>query len=96
MAKKVYDMTDQERYTFEEELTFLQLDDLDEAEVKMLDQDVVREVVLEEDFYDIEDAIHYKEQYGIELNDEEEDYLNWADKVDADLGLPIMSSGFDY
>ena len=96
MARKVYDMTDQERYAFEEELTFLQLDDLDEAEVKMLDHDVVREVVLEEDFYDIEDAIHYKEQYGIELNEEEEDYLNWADKVDADLGPPIMSSGFDY
>ena len=90
MAKKVFDMTDKERYQFEEELTFLQLDDLDENEVKLLDQDVVREIVLEEDFYDIEDSIHYKEQYGIELNEQEEDYLGWAEKVDYDLG-PSMA-----
>ena len=90
MAKKVFDMTDKERYQFEEELTFLQLDDLDENEVKLLDQDVVREIVLEEDFYDIEDSIHYKEQYGIELTEQEEDYLGWAEKVDYDLG-PSMA-----
>ena len=94
MARKVYDMTDQERYAFEEELTFLQLDDLDEAEVKMLDQDVVREIVLEEDIVDIEDRIHYKERFNIELDEEEEYYLGWAEKVDYDLGPPIMLGGY--
>ena len=75
------------------QLTFLQLDDLDEAEVKMLDEDIVRELVFEEGF-DIEDRIYYKDQYGLELDEEEEDYLNWADKVDGDLGPPIMTGGY--
>ena len=93
MAKKVYDMTTEERYEFEEQLTFLQLDDLDEAEVKMLDEDIVRELVFEEGF-DIEDRIYYKDRYDLELDEEEEDYLNWADKVDGDLGPPIMAGGY--
>ena len=94
MARKVFDMTDQERYEFEEQLTFAQLDNLDEDEVKMLDPDVIYELVFEEDIVDIEDRIHYKERFNIDLDEEEENYLGWADKVDYDLGPPIMSGGY--
>ena len=94
MARKVFDMTDQERYEFEDQLTFCQLDNLDEDEVKMLDPDVIYELVYEEDIVDIEDRIYYKERFNIDLDDEEEDYLNWADKVDGDLGPPIMAGGY--
>ena len=94
MARKVFDMTDQERYEFEDQLTFCQLDNLDEDEVKMLDPDVIYELVYEEDIVDIEDRIYYKERFNIDLDDEEEDYLNWADKVDYDLGPPIMAGGY--
>ena len=94
MARKVFDMTDQERYEFEDQLTFCQLDNLDEDEVKMLDPDVIYELVYEEDIVDIEDRIYYKERFNIDLDDEEEDYLNWADKVDYDLGPPIAIGSY--
>ena len=48
----------------------------------MLDPDVIYEIVFEEDIVDIEDRIHYKERFNIDLDEEEEDYLGWAEKVD--------------
>lgn len=94
MARKVFDMTDQERYEFEEQLTFSQLDNLDEDEVKMLDPDVIYEIVFEEDIIDIEDRIHYKERFNIDLDEEEENYLGWAEKVDYDLGPSLAFDSY--
>ena len=92
MRKKIFEMTIEERHKFEDELTFDILDSLEKEEVEVLDQDIVREIVLDEEFCDIEDSITYKEYFGVELNDEEEEYLEWGSKVDEDLGLPLMSS----
>ena len=92
MRKKVYEMTIEERHKFEDKLTFDLLDDLDKEEAELLDQDIVREIILEEEFCNIEDAITYKEYYGVELNDEEEEFLEWGARVDEDLGLPLMSA----
>ena len=92
MRKKVYEMKIEERHKFEDQLTFDMLDELEDVEIELLDKDIVEEIILNEDFVDIEDAIVYKEKFDIELNEEEEDYLEWGSKVDEDLGLPFMSS----
>ena len=91
MRKKVWEMTIEERHKFEDQLTFDMLDCLDKDEAELLDQDIVREIILDEDFSDIEDSITYKEYYGVELSEEEENYLEWGSKLDDDLGLPLMS-----
>ena len=92
MRKKVYEMKIEERHKFEDQLTFDMLDELEDLEIELLDKDIVEEIIANENFTDIEDAIVYKEKFDIELNEEEEDYLEWGSKVDEDLGLPFMSS----
>ena len=92
MRKKVYEMTIEERHKFEDQLTFDILDELEDVEIQLLDNDIIEEIIANENFTDIEDAIVYKEKFGVELNEEEEDYLEWGSKVDEDLGLPFMSS----
>ena len=90
MRTKIYDLTEEEFVKFEENVTFEQLEELDFDEVAELDNDVVREVVENEDFADANDQIYYKEKYHVPLNDEDNYYLDWANKVDADLGPPLM------
>ena len=90
MRTKVYDMPEEQFINFQNNLTFDQLEELDDDEVGEISPDIVREVVEHEDFDDVEDAIYFKEKYNVPLGDEENQHLDWVNKVDGDLGPPLM------
>ena len=90
MTINVLDMTEEQFDAFQANLTFEQLEALDDEEYGEIDPSIVREVVENEDFDDIEDTIYYKEKYNVPLGDEENEHLSWVDKVDGDLGPPLM------
>ena len=90
MRTKVYDMTDKEFEDFQHNLTFNQLEELDDEEFDEIDPDIVQIVVEEGDFCEPDTRIYYKEKYNVPLDDEDERYLDWERKVDYDLGRPLM------
>ena len=90
MRTTVFDMTDKEFENFQHNLTFNQLEELDDEEFDEIDPDIVRTVVEEEDFCEPDTRIYYKEKYNVPLDDEDERYLDWESKVDYDLGPPLM------
>ena len=92
MRKKLYDMNEVELDNFHEKFTFEDVIDMGEEEIKYIDRGYFVEQVVLHDFDDIVDAINTKLEHNIDLNDDENEYLEWGDKVDYDLGLPIMSS----
>ena len=92
MRKKLYEMTKAELEKFHEEFIYEDLIDMHEDELKYVDRGYLVEQLVLHDFDDIADSIDAKLEHNIDLNEEEEDYLEWGDKVDYDLGQPIMSS----
>ena len=90
MRTKLYDMTEQQLEEFETNMTFKDLLSLDEEELDCIDPDVVEEIVCEQSYDLEEDRIYYKELFNVPLDEEDEDYLRWAEKVDGDLGPPLM------
>ena len=90
MRPKVYDMTEQQLEEFEANMTFKDLLSLDNEELDWVSQDVVEEIVCNEDYELVEDRIYYKELFNVPLDDEDEQYLDWAAKIDEDLGPPLM------
>ena len=92
MRKKLYDMNQIELEQFHEVFTFEDIVDMKEDELNYIDRGYLEEQIILHDFDDIVDAINVKLEHNIDLNEEEEEYLEWGDKVDYDLGLPIMSS----
>ena len=92
MRKKLYDMNEVELDNFHEKFTFEDVIDMGEEEIKYIDRGYFVEQVVLHDFDDIVDAINTKLEHNIDLNDDENEYLEWGDKVDYDLGPPIMSS----
>ena len=87
---KLYDMTDEQLEEFEANMTFKELLSLDDEELDELSQEVIDEVVCEEDYELVEDRIYYKEKFNVPLDEEDTDYLDWMDKIDGDLGPPLM------
>ena len=87
---KVYDMTDEQLEEFEANMTFKDLLSLDDEELDEIDPCVVEEIVCEQSYDLVEDRIYYKELFNVPLDDEDEEYLRWAEKVDGDLGPPLM------
>ena len=94
--KHLCNMIDSELEEFENNLTFDILQSIDDDEFDMLDPDVVQEVVNAHDFDDIEDSIYWKEEYGIELNPDEEYHLDWSNKINSDPGLKIDVDNTQY
>ena len=92
MRKKLYDMNQIELEQFHEVFTFEDIVDMKEDELNYIDCGYLEGQIILHDFDDIVDAINVKLEHNIDLNEEEEEYLEWGDKVDYDLGLPIMSS----
>ena len=92
MRKKLYDMNEIELEQFHEVFTFEDIVDMKEDELNYIDRGYLEEQIILHDFDDIVDAINVKLEHNIDLNEEEQDYQEWGDKVDYDLGLPIMSS----
>ena len=90
MRPKVYDMTETQFEEFEANMTFKDLLSLDDEERDWVSRDVVEEIVCEQDYELMEDRIYYKELFNIPLDEEDEDYLDWMDKIDGDLGPPLM------
>ena len=90
MRPKVYDMTETQLEEFEANMTFKDLLSLDDEELDEIHPDVIEEIVCEQDYELAEDRIYYKELFNIELDDEDEEYLRWVEKIDGDLGPPLM------
>ena len=89
-TKNVLDMTDAEFEEFQDNLTFEQLEELNDEEFDEIDPDVVREVVENEEFDDIETRIYYKQKHLVPLNEEDEAFICYENKVNGDLGSPLM------
>ena len=92
MRKKLYDMNEIELEQFHEVFTFEDIVDMKEDELNYIDRGYLVEQIILHDFDDIVDAINVKTEYNIELDEEEQEYVEWGDKVDYDLGPPMMSS----
>ena len=90
MRPKVYDMTETQLEEFEENMTFKDLLSLDDEELDWVSRDVIEEIVCEQDYDLTEDRIYYKELFNVPLDEDDEDYLNWVEKIDGDLGPPLM------
>ena len=83
-------MTDEEFEEFQDNLTFEQLEALDDEEFDEIDPSIVREVIENENFEDIETQIYYKEKHNVPLNDEDNEYISYENKLNGDLGSPLM------
>ena len=92
MRKKLYNMNQIELEQFHEVFTFEDIVDMKEDELNYIDRGYLEEQIILHEFDDIVDAINVKTEYNIELNEEEQEYSEWGDKVDYDLGPPLMSS----
>ena len=85
-------MNEIELEQFHEVFTFEDIVDMKEDELNYIDRGYLEEQIILHEFDDIVDAINTKTEYNIELNEEEQEYSEWGDKIDYDLGSPIMSS----
>ena len=85
-------MNEVELEKFHEVFTFEDVADMGKEEIECIDRGYFVEQVVLHDFDDIADVINVKLEHNIDLNEEEEEYLDWGDKVDYDLGPPLMSS----
>ena len=90
MRPKVYDMTEMQFEEFEANMTFKDLLSLDDEERDWISRDVIEEIVCEQDYDLTEDRIYYKELFNIPLDDEDEEYLRWVERIDGDLGPSLM------
>ena len=91
---EIFEFDDTDLYGFLEELTFNDLLELDLDTINHLkghEPDLILQIVEEACIDDIDDRIFYKNLFKLPYNEEEEDYLNWEDQVNDDLGLPVMN-----
>ena len=91
---EIFEFDDTNLYGFLEELTFNDLLELDLDTINHLkghEPDLILQIVEEACIDDIEDRIFYKNLFKLPYSEEEEDYLNWEEQINHDLGLPAMN-----